>query len=181
MKVMNSGNKGNSLIVFKSVRVVPWSLGLLVALSSPVLSSDGPPEERLALARVINAFERFVGKDAIVEATPKAADPLRQDQPAGRGINFDYLTTYNPTWVTFGPPSPFIPPIPNNFFDPGSDPFQGQILLTGLPIDPGGLGTTDTIIRRPSPPVFPADPPGTMGTVPIELVQLSLVSVQPIT
>src|SRR5207247_1918041 len=43
----------------------------------------------------------------------------------------------------------------------------------------GGLGLTDTIVRRLQPP-RPL-PPGGGGTIPIEIVALNLVSIQPIT
>ncbi len=97
------------------------------------------------------------------------------------------------TWVLFENPegSPPVPiemthmdlstsPIPPDFFGPGSDPFAGVIPLRGLH-DGTQPGNTDTIIRRQSDPIQPTDPPGTMRTIPIEMVQLRLVSVQPIT
>jgi len=43
------------------------------------------------------------------------------------------------------------------------------------------LGTTDTIIERLAPLNLPDPPPASMDTIPIELVQLSLVSTNPIT
>jgi hypothetical protein len=39
--------------------------------------------------------------------------------------------------------------ITRGFFDPGSDAFIGFVRLRGNPIDPGTLGTTDTIMARP--------------------------------
>lgn len=69
-------------------------------------------------------------------------------------------------------------PIPASFFDSGSLPFNGTITLRG---QAGGPGSTDTIIRRSSDPiVMPPSPPNT-DTIPIEIVQLHLVSVNPIT
>ena len=64
-------------------------------------------------------------------------------------------------------------PIQDGFFGPGSDPFDGVIRLGGG--DPGGA---DTIVRRLSDISLP----GCSGsvTVPIELVQLNLVSCEPI-
>lgn len=64
-------------------------------------------------------------------------------------------------------------PIPADFFAPGSLPFDGVISLVGVPINPSLLGPTDTIIERG--PVF-----GGAETVPIELVQLNLRSIEPI-
>jgi hypothetical protein len=82
-----------------------------------------------------------------------------------------------PTIVQFG--SPGIPPIPPDFFHPGSAPFMGVIVFTGKPLsvyDNDG----DTIIQRFGDPVFPFDPPGAFGQVPIEIVSLNLVSINPI-
>ncbi|MBK8913180.1 MAG: hypothetical protein IPM64_01030 [Phycisphaerales bacterium] len=93
----------------------------------------------------------------------------------------DYLTTCGETYVHVGIPGSIYPPLPPNFFGPGSDPFIGTIFSTGQPLDPGGLGATDTIVRRPFDPLQPFDPPGAAGTVPIEIVALQLVSIQPIT
>src|SRR5205823_2534621 len=71
-------------------------------------------------------------------------------------------------------PSGFCP-IPAGFFDPGSQ-------YQGIPADPfcGGPGfsQTDTIVRRNA---SNAMPPGGSAIVPIEIVALQLVSVQPIT
>jgi hypothetical protein len=70
------------------------------------------------------------------------------------------------------------------FFDPGSDPFEGTVALRGQPLlgyPPCGsfpLGSVDTIVQRKTDAFLPI-PPST-ATVPIELVQLSLVSVAPI-
>ncbi len=73
-------------------------------------------------------------------------------------------------------------PIPPDFFDPGSDPFVGRVNLQGQPLEsdsPTTSGNTDTIVRRLDPAVLPS--PGDSDTVPVELVALSLTSVQPIT
>jgi subtilisin-like proprotein convertase family protein len=92
----------------------------------------------------------------------------------------DYLYTGQPTDIQFGPPSPLYPPIPPDFFDPGSEPFQGLVCLEGDPIATA-FGNTDTVVRRLGNPVGLLDPPGSNGSVPIEIVALSLVSCQPIT
>ncbi len=70
-----------------------------------------------------------------------------------------------------------IPPIPADFFYPGSLPFEGQIQLTGDPINPGDTNT-DTIVERLEVAVLPN--PGASDTVQIELKELSLTSVAPI-
>ena len=74
------------------------------------------------------------------------------------------------------------PPIPPGFFGPGSDSFEGDVVLRGLPLGttpPGILYSTDTIVRRKADASLPDCT--TPVTVPIEIVALSLVSVAPIT
>ena len=79
--------------------------------------------------------------------------------------------------VAPGTKADFAPqPIPANFFDPGSLPFDGIIHFAGepmpyapCPLDP----LASVIILRP----IVSNPP---DIIPIELVQLSLVSVNPI-
>ena len=65
-------------------------------------------------------------------------------------------------------------PIPADFFGPGSDPFDGQITL-GNP-----FGTVDTVLDRMGEMCFTPDWPSSAQT-PIQLVQLDLVSCEPIT
>lgn len=70
--------------------------------------------------------------------------------------------------------------LPAGFFGPGSDPFVGTVVLGGQPIaSTGPLGPTDTIVKRNSNAILPT--PGSSTTVPIEIIALSLVSVNPIT
>jgi len=72
-------------------------------------------------------------------------------------------------------------PIPPGFFGPGSDPFAGDVVLHGVPLNttpPGILGPTDTIVRRGTPATLPQCP--STDVVPIEIVALSLVSAEPI-
>ncbi len=71
-------------------------------------------------------------------------------------------------------------PLPAGFFAPGSDPFNGVVVLGGQPLAPlSPLGPTDTIVRRRAPASLPN--PGDVGIVPIEIVALHLVSINPIT
>ena len=65
-------------------------------------------------------------------------------------------------------------PIPADFFGPGSDPFDGIISLSGDLLGP------DTIVQRLEGMSFPEPLPAT-ATVPTEIVQLDLVSCEPIT
>ncbi len=75
-----------------------------------------------------------------------------------------------------------VSPIPANFFDPGSEPFDGSVCLMGSPlttIPAGTLGSTDAVVRRISSVPLPSVPDN--GVVPIEIVALNLVSCNPIT
>ena len=72
-------------------------------------------------------------------------------------------------------------PIPADFFGPGSDPFDGVVAFQGLPLETnpaGALGLGDTVVERSSD-TLPLDI-GQSDVVPVEIVALSLVSVQPI-
>ncbi len=76
-----------------------------------------------------------------------------------------------------------IPAIPAGFFDdpavptgPSSNPFAGLVELEGNPL----VGPS-VVLQRLGDPVLPNDPIGQSGTVPIEIVQLNLVSADPIT
>ncbi len=103
---------------------------------------------------------------------------LAQDVIAGN----DFLATDSPpTYQNFiGPYT-----IPVGFFGPGSDPFTGHVQLKGVPLvthpvcGAGNLGSTDTIVRRLDNAQLPLI--GSQDVVPIEIVALHLVSVQPIT
>lgn len=73
--------------------------------------------------------------------------------------------------------------IPPNFFDQGSQAFQGEVRFGGDPIVrfmSADMGDADTVVQRQDDTVVPN--PGTQSSpIPIELVSLSLVSMQPIT
>lgn len=77
------------------------------------------------------------------------------------------------------------PPIPADFFGPGSDPFDGEVCLEGQPLgvtEYGEFAEADTLIQRATDPFDRCDLPSpTPRTVPIEIVALSLKSVDPIT
>ena len=68
-------------------------------------------------------------------------------------------------------------PLPSDFFGPGSDPFDGAVYMTGQPIDPSSA-LADTIIERLHDVAFTA--PAGSEVVDIEMVELNLVSTQPI-
>jgi len=85
--------------------------------------------------------------------------------------------------VQFGTPE--IPPIPADFFGPGSDPFVGEICLKGEPLGATPFGTfevADTLILRAADPFDSCDfPAPASALIPIEIVALNLVSIEPIT
>jgi acetyltransferase-like isoleucine patch superfamily enzyme len=71
--------------------------------------------------------------------------------------------------------------LPAGFFAPGSDPFQGVVQLAGEPLQTAGpfeMGLTDTVVRRFDRIEFGRIPETVV--VPIEIVALNLVSIQPI-
>jgi len=128
------------------------------------------------------------------------------DDPITTWVLWDYdtdpPTPFDDTWADF---SQF--PIPANFFDPGSDPFTGRVEMRGFHDEQlrcqGGSndgnacstdadcpddGTCvdastdiDTIVRRAGDPLPPSAVPGETASIPIEIVQLRLVSIEPIT
>lgn len=67
-------------------------------------------------------------------------------------------------------------PLPADFFYPGSDPFLGFVLLQGTG---SGCGGSDTTVERLSDAILPIIP--SSDTIPIEIVELQLTSVAPIT
>ena len=98
---------------------------------------------------------------------------------------------YTDPWVSdasaglchnFGVTCPDTDPIPAGFFDPGSDPFTSTVCLRGVPLGNPQYGDADTLISRSADPFDRCDlPSGTPSTVNIEIVALSLESVNPIT
>lgn len=71
------------------------------------------------------------------------------------------------------------PGLPLDFFDPGSDPFTGRIEFQGASSEGAQLPIPDMTISRPFGVVF-SDPIPSTETIPIEIVQLNLQSVEPI-
>jgi hypothetical protein len=73
--------------------------------------------------------------------------------------------------------------IPPNFFCDGCSGFQGDVNFAGRPLgtfQQMDVGDTDTIVRRPQLATLPPSQQGASDNIPIELVSLNLVSVQPI-
>lgn len=102
-----------------------------------------------------------------------AAGTMLQAQttiPPGRDC---FVTNPETTRVIFG--SPLLPPLPADFFFPGSRPFSGTIELDGEQL-PGYQWDVSAVAERKGRAVMPGP-----ATVEVELVELHLVSVAPIT
>jgi len=99
--------------------------------------------------------------------SPALASPIRG--------GLDYYRTFPSSRHGFTPND-----IRSGFFDTGSAPFVGTVILTGVPLDPMETGSADTIVRRMETARFPHPFPSS-DTVPIEMVALSLRSTSPIT
>jgi hypothetical protein len=98
------------------------------------------------------------------------ASPAAADVPPG----FDMFET-DPSATVFSFREDFT--IPANFFDQGSQPFQGDVNFGGVPLRTfmgRNVGDADTVVRRLAAST-PSQP-----TVPLELVALSLASMAPI-
>lgn len=118
---------------------------------------------------------RLAGAVAALGACLALASPAAADVPPG----FDLFET-DPEATVFSFREEFT--IPPNFFDDGSQPFQGDVNFGGLPLltfQGQNVGDADTVVRRPEVATLPG--PGSQDpNVPIELVQLSLQSIAPI-
>ena len=117
---------------------------------------------------------RFAGMMLACALWLAVAAPAPGDVPPG----FDLFET-DPEATVFSFREEFT--IPPNFFDEGSQPFQGDVNFGGVPLlnfQNHDVGDADTIVRRPEGATLPG--PNTQDNVPIELVQLSLQSIAPI-
>ena len=84
-----------------------------------------------------------------------------------------------PSQWDFGPV-----PLPADFFEPGSDPFDGgipgdQTALPPVPECPGDLGPTSMLIQRKDVALLPTMP--SSDVIDVEIIALSLLSSSPIT
>ncbi|MFQ5492142.1 MAG: thrombospondin type 3 repeat-containing protein, partial [Phycisphaerae bacterium] len=100
------------------------------------------------------------GGGGMVVGSGKPSDDL-WTTPEGSSTSYSFLDT----------------PIPAGFFGEGSEAFTGTVMLKGAPLAPA-LGPADTIIRRLEDKC-PAEV-GDSVTVEVQIVALSLVSVEPI-
>lgn len=117
---------------------------------------------------------RFVLRLVAVVAVQVGLGLGAMAQPVTIGPGRDYWVCAQPTMIEFGAGG--LPPIPADFFNPGSEPFEGKIWLTGNPAS--ASLPADTIVQRTggSPPLDV----GQGAQVPIEIIALSLRSVAPV-
>ncbi|MFQ6026906.1 MAG: hypothetical protein ACE5Q6_05250 [Dehalococcoidia bacterium] len=69
--------------------------------------------------------------------------------------------------------------VPGDLFGPGCNDFLGVVPLVGDHLDPDNLGTNDLQVQRLEDAIFPTE--SGLATVDVEIVALSLKSVDPIT
>ncbi|MDP4014419.1 MAG: hypothetical protein U0990_09220 [Candidatus Nanopelagicales bacterium] len=97
-----------------------------------------------------------------------------RDVPAGYDL---YETDGQDTYIFMQGASE----IPAGYFSPTSLPFSGSVKLCGEPLETvphlGDVGDADTVVQRLSDMTFGS---GSTTTVPIEMVELNLVSCEPI-
>jgi hypothetical protein len=118
---------------------------------------------KASIARALHALVLLCG--LLVAGAARADDPL--PVPAGA----DCFEVPTGAIVRFGPA--LLPPLPQDFFGPGSEPFFGPVILQG-----GNLIGPDLVLERQVE--FPIVPLGAVDPVPIQLVELQLRSVEPI-
>jgi hypothetical protein len=121
-----------------------------------------------------------VGIVAAVAGLSAGAVSAQQPAPveaSSTAIGFDFLSTVAAK-TSFAFEGAFV--IPANFFADGSRPFSGRVAFKGVPIGTfreQKVGNTDTVVERKSMPALRV---GGEGRTEIELVALSLASVDPI-
>jgi hypothetical protein len=131
---------------------------------------------RQAGGRSLRVRAHLTGFAAVAVAALLLAAPAVANVPAG----FDLFET-DPEQTVFRFQDSTA--IPANFFDQGSQPFTGAVNFGGEPVglfQGKDVGDADTIVHRLQNAVLAAPFPA-QAFVPIELVSLNLVSVQPIT
>lgn len=116
---------------------------------------------------------------AIVSGPAATTGADQADEKKGRGGGFDLFVT-DDKQTNFEFKGDFA--LPAGFFDKGSARFEGRVPLKGTPLKTFRsykVGTTDTIVQRKSTPQLGSSYDSS-STIEIELVALSLESVQPI-
>jgi hypothetical protein len=149
----------------------PAGPGPAVCLHTPVICDDGDPCTTDSCDPLLGCV--FTPIDADGDLIPDCVDECPGDPlnvchviPAGSDC---FTTSCGSTFIDFGGL-----PIPPGFFDPGSEPFTGIVVLGGA--TPGG---TDTQVQRLGPLDLSGPLPAS-DAVPIEIVSLNLTSCNPI-
>ncbi|MHC4499616.1 MAG: hypothetical protein ACYS21_10945, partial [Planctomycetota bacterium] len=101
-----------------------------------------------------------------------AVSPVAGSIPLEPGFDL-FGSNAGPCWVQSNGDSE-LPPIPADFFYPGSEPWTGVIELRGEPLA-GYCSPVNMVIERKEEAAMPGP-----TTIEVELVELSLVSVEPI-
>lgn len=73
--------------------------------------------------------------------------------------------------------------LPAGFFDfdgRSCESFDGSVAFVGIALNNSTTGAADTAINRSEDPISPSDPVGTIGTVDMQIVSMSLRSTEPI-
>ncbi|UCE60716.1 MAG: hypothetical protein JSU63_02985 [Phycisphaerales bacterium] len=149
------------------------------AAGSYTISFKEPPDTYMEEAPPKNSRENELPRD--IEPLTLGDATIVVEPPPPPPPDY-YASPSIPTstvWFGGDDHPPIVPALPADFFGPGSDPFTREAYLQGDPIDPAALGDTSTILQRSRDPVLPADPPGTAGTADVTLVELSLISSEP--
>jgi hypothetical protein len=159
--------------------MLPVRIGVLG--SEPVVGAAANRRERSRLEVNRERGKRYVTLGGVFLAAALWLGAVPSPQAATIPPGFDLFET-NPQDTTFSFQPPLAPngtEIPPGFFGPGSDAFTGQVSFGGVPLQAFNgysIGDADTVVQRPSAADTSSGTP-----VPIQLVRLSLVSMEPIT
>jgi hypothetical protein len=125
-----------------------------------------------------SVFIHYIGPPSECPVTRSGAPPTRDCPPGGVTLDVWVSDPDNTSCHNFGVAG--SPAIPADFFGPGSEPFTGQVCLSGVPSGHPEFPDADTVIRRIGSDIDRCTLTGA-PTYQVEIVALSLVSVAPIT
>ena len=162
---------------------VPWTL-----TAGPDADGDGIADDADNCVSVVNPMQGDLDDDGvgdICDNCPTVPNPCQEIVACPAcvtpGLDAFYTPGNGGTWQEFRDQTM----IPAGFFGPGSEPFEGRVIYRGTPLqgfseggEPYDLGQADTLVRRMGDACLV---PGGAASVPIQIVALSLQSVQPIT
>jgi len=129
----------------------------------------------------LRLLDKFTGLTTLIASLPGETGafgfPYRY-QP-----QLDFISSGIDQWmspgadITFGPNGD-MPPIPADFFGPGSEPFEGQIGFHGRNSGGGQLPLADVLVERSVGGLL--EPPDYFVNIPIQIIELNLKSIEPI-